>query len=208
MEGFSGFIALVLILFPLIAGAFLLLRWLIIRNSHDPHRDWHKQNRRRKWRQSGRKSGRLIRAARVMPPWLIVAAILGILSLGKSARETIIETKAASGNEGAAVISCHSPYIIDGDTLTCDGQRIRLEGIDAPEMPGHCRKGRSCTPGDPHAAKDYLESISRGFVTCRPIEKDAYGRTVARCEAGGRDLSCAMIASDHAVRRYSVIFCL
>ena len=208
MEGVSGFITLVLILFPLIAGVFLLLRWLIIRNSHDPHRDWHKQNRRRKVRQFGRTSRGVFRAARVMPPWLIVAAILGILSLGQSARETFIETKAPSGNEGGAVISCDSPYIIDGDTLTCDGQRIRLEGIDAPEMPGHCRKGRSCTPGDPYAAKDYLESISRGSVTCLPIKKDAYGRTVARCEAGGRDLSCAMIDADHAVRRYSVILCL
>lgn len=207
MEGIGGFITLVLILFPLIAGVFLFFRWLIIRNNNDPHRDWHMQNRRRKFRHFGRTRG-VFRAARVMPPWLIVAAILGILSMAKSARETIIETKATIGKEGGAVISCHSPYIIDGDTLTCDGQRIRLEGIDAPEMPGHCRVGRSCTPGDPHAAKDYLESISRGLVSCRPIKKDVYGRTVARCEAGGRDLSCAMIAADHAVRRYSVILCL
>lgn len=205
MEGFSGFIGLVLMLFPVIAGAFLLLRWLIIRNSNDPHGDWHRQNRRRKLRQFGRTSRSVFRAAKVMPPWLIVAAILGILSLGQYARETIIET---TTKDGGAVIACHSPYIIDGDTLTCDGQRIRLEGIDAPEMPGHCRAGRSCTSGDPHAAKSYLESISRGSVTCRPIKKDVYGRTVARCEAGGRDLSCAMIAADHAVRRYSVILCL
>ncbi|MCC7036354.1 MAG: thermonuclease family protein [Alphaproteobacteria bacterium] len=201
MEGVSGFITLVLILFPLIAGVFLFFRWLIIRNNDDPHRDWHRQNRRRKFRQFGRTRG-VLRAARIMPPWLIVAAILGILSLGQSARETII------GKEDGAVISCQSPHIIDGDTLTCDGQRIRLEGIDAPEMPGHCRTGRSCTPGDPYAAKDYLESISRGLVSCHPIKKDVYGRTVARCESGSRDLSCAMIAADHAVRRYSVILCL
>lgn len=207
MEGYSGFITLVLILFPLIAGVFLFCRWLIIRNNN-PHRDWHRQNRRPKYRQFGRASRGVFRAARIMPPWLIVAAILGILSLGQSAREIIIEPTATTGKEGGAVISCQSPHIIDGDTLTCDGQRIRLEGIDAPEMPGHCRTGRSCTPGDPHAAKDYLESISRGLVSCRPIKKDVYGRTVARCESGSRDLSCAMIAADHAVRRYSVILCL
>lgn len=102
---------------------------------------------------------------------------------------------------------CHSPYIIDGDTFDCAGTRIRLMGIDAPEMPDHCREGRRCTEGDPFAAKKYLQSLTAGRVNCRAVETDHYGRTIARCTAGERDLSCAMIASGHAVRRYNRISC-
>ena len=36
-------------------------------------------------------------------------------------------------------------YVIDGDTIHCGYTRVRLAGIDAPEMPGHCQPGRACT---------------------------------------------------------------
>ena len=48
---------------------------------------------------------------------------------------------------------------------------------------------------------------SGGSVTCVPIEIDRYGRTVALCKAGGKDLSCAMVAAGHAVERYGVLNC-
>jgi endonuclease YncB( thermonuclease family) len=97
---------------------------------------------------------------------------------------------------------------VDGDTLHCSGgRRIRLYGIDAPEMPGHCRDGRACTPGDPFAAQAQLRGLIRGAVTCRTVETDRHGRSVARCESAGRDLSCFMLASGHAVRRHGVIWC-
>ena len=104
-------------------------------------------------------------------------------------------------------ITCTNPYIIDGDTFDCGGVRIRLVGIDAPEMPGHCQPGRECTPGDPHAARSFLQSLIAGPVSCTRTDTDRYGRTVARCESGGRDLSCAMIFARHAVRRYAPISC-
>ena len=34
--------------------------------------------------------------------------------------------------------------VTDGDTIRCDGEPIRLLGIDTPEVPGHCREGRDC----------------------------------------------------------------
>ncbi|MCK5659360.1 MAG: thermonuclease family protein, partial [Alphaproteobacteria bacterium] len=60
---------------------------------------------------------------------------------------------------------------------------------------------------NPFASKNYLHSISRGSVTCLSIEKDHYGRTVARCKANGKDLSCAMVAAGHAIERYGVLNC-
>lgn len=104
-------------------------------------------------------------------------------------------------------ISCHHPYIIDGDTFDCGGTRVRLAGIDAPEMPGHCRQGRTCTPGNPHAAKTALSELTRTTVNCEQTDTDHYGRVIARCKASGKDLSCAMIDANHAVRRYGFILC-
>lgn len=109
--------------------------------------------------------------------------------------------------EGRDVFVCKSPFVADGDSLTCAGVRVRLQGIDAPEMPGHCRSGRRCVEGDPYAAKSYLKKITRGAVTCNRIATDHYGRTIARCESQGRDLSCAMLASGLAERRYAAIRC-
>lgn len=113
----------------------------------------------------------------------------------------------AHNHQNNNVFPCPAPYIIDGDTFDCHSKRVRLHGIDAPEMPEHCRPGRRCTKGDPYAAKNYLQSLTGKAVTCRHIETDHYGRSIARCTAAGKDLSCAMIAAGYAVRRYGHISC-
>ena len=104
-------------------------------------------------------------------------------------------------------IECTAPYIIDGDTLDCAGTRIRLAGIDAPEMRGHCKAGRKCTEGDPIAARAALVQLTRTEIKCTAIEIDRYGRTIAQCNAADVDLSCAMIAKGHAVARYRQFDC-
>jgi len=116
----------------------------------------------------------------------------------------IVDIKEAGGGTDLA---CYDPYILDGDTLECDGERVRLVGIDAPEMPGHCRPGRKCVQGDPVAAKEYLELVTAGLVECVSEGRDHYDRTLGRCSAGGVDLSCAMIKEGHAERRYGNIIC-
>ena len=110
-------------------------------------------------------------------------------------------------HDAEAALTCDSPSITDGDTLRCGGQRVRLVGIDAPEMPGSCRAGRRCVEGDPYSSAAYLTSITRTEVKCISEGTDYYDRTLARCEADGVDLSCAMIKSGHAERRYGYILC-
>ena len=105
-------------------------------------------------------------------------------------------------------IGCVSPRVLDGDTIRCGETRIRLSSIDAPEMPGHCRPGRECTPGDPYASTGNLRSLVSGqAVGCRQVDTDHYGRAVARCSVQGRDLSCAQVEAGFAVKRYGWLSC-
>ncbi|MCU0892446.1 MAG: DUF1294 domain-containing protein [Sandarakinorhabdus sp.] len=117
---------------------------------------------------------------------------------------------AAAAAAAVGSFACENPRHHDGDNVRCDGLKpaIRLEGIDAPEMPGACRPGRECTPGDPFAARDALRALTQGrSVICTQQDRDRYGRIIARCSADGIDLSCAMIAAGHAVPRYVTIDC-
>lgn len=107
-------------------------------------------------------------------------------------------------------IVCERPWVSDGDTLSCRNlsARVRLVGIDAPEMPGHCNPGRRCTPGNGAKAKRALIGLVRsGPVIIEPQGYDRYDRILARVSVNGVDLSCAMVARQAAVYRYVSIDC-
>ncbi len=104
----------------------------------------------------------------------------------------------------AALVQC---TVTDGDTLRCGAERVRLIGIDAPELPGHCRPDRDCVSGDAFASTRALERAIDG----RPVRlerhgKDAYGRTLAFAFVGPVNLSCAQLRAGQAiyVRRWDV----
>ena len=74
--------------------------------------------------------------------------------------------------------------IIDGDTIQVAGQRIRLYGIDAPEINQLCqRKGVPWLCGI-EAARTLKERIAGSAVSCTEIDRDRYGRIVAVCKVG------------------------
>jgi endonuclease YncB( thermonuclease family) len=90
--------------------------------------------------------------------------------------------------------------VLDGDTIVVGKEHIRLLGIDAPEMPGHCRKGRDCAPGDPFQSKAMLEAAITGAkLVIHRVDKDRYGRTVADVFANGTSLSCRQLAAAQAI---------
>ncbi len=110
----------------------------------------------------------------------------------------------------AIAFSCASPSHHDGDAIRCAGRSRsdRIYGIDAPEMPGACRRFRACVAGDPFAARDHLAGLTAGrSISCTQVDRDRYGRRVVRCSADGRDLSCAMIADGFAEARYGRLDC-
>lgn len=100
----------------------------------------------------------------------------------------------------AEVRACVNPRAIDGDTIRCGRNRVRLLGIDAPELSGHCQPSRHCAPGSPYVAKTSLaRGLAIGRVTIEPVAIDHYGRTIAVVRAGGRNLSCWQLAREAAI---------
>ena len=95
----------------------------------------------------------------------------------------VLATVCLAGN----MFSCQPMQVkvIDGDTFQINSERVRVVGIDAPEMKGACaaeiRKARM--------AKDRAaELISTSKVTIERKGRDKYRRTLARISVNGRDL--------------------
>lgn len=90
--------------------------------------------------------------------------------------------------------------VADGDTLTLrtrDGRKVkvRLYGIDAPEVP------HKETPGQPHGAeaRGALSARVRGReVAVEIVDEDDYGRSVGVVRDGPDDVNLAMVRAGHA----------
>lgn len=117
-------------------------------------------------------------------------------------------TEAPSRSSSGQGFVCSPLSVTDGDTIRCGSERVRLIGIDAPEMAGHCRIGRTCAPGDPFESKAALDTLTAGKnVTCERSGIDRYGRTLASCSNGTVNLSCALVARGAAIVRYGGFPC-
>ena len=96
-------------------------------------------------------------------------------------------------------LPCPSAYVVDGDSLRCGSIRLRLLGIDAPELHG-CPSWRICVPGDGKAARQSLQrALTYGPVTYRVITFDRFGRSVVIAWAGRINLSCYQLQARQAV---------
>lgn len=87
----------------------------------------------------------------------------------------------------------HDPFVIDGDTLVSDRVRIRLHGIDAPEM---------SQAGGAAARSHLISLIAGGSVRIEPLGTDKYGRMVARVHARCGDLGRLMVRNGYARAAY------
>ncbi len=113
-------------------------------------------------------------ARRISWPGLLLAACLGADAAAEPIRGTA--------------------HVLDGDTLEVGSLRIRLFGVDAPELDQVCwtADGREWPCG--LAAQARLAALVDGIETgCRPRERDSYGRLIARCSAGGHDLGETLV---------------
>ena len=98
------------------------------------------------------------------------------------------------------------PYVTDGDTVKISGERIRLEGIDAPETNQRCRdasgKGYNCGIVSTAALRN---KIGRSSIACEGTKRDRYGRFLGICYLDELDLNGWMVRNGYALayRRYS-----
>ena len=109
------------------------------------------------------------------------------------------------------------PNIVDGDTVEINEHKIRLEGIDAPEMKQQCKKEKlkissiigftfyvNYNCGD--VSKENLGAkIFGSKIKCVSSGKDRYNRYLAKCFKDRINLNRWMVRNGYAVayRRYS-----
>jgi endonuclease YncB( thermonuclease family) len=80
--------------------------------------------------------------------------------------------------------------VVDGDGLEIGGTKIRLFGIDAPEVGQYCVRADGARWRCGQYATVELDRMAGGKnVSCTSRHKDRYGRPVAVCTVDGRDLA-------------------
>ena len=99
-----------------------------------------------------------------------------------------------------------SAYVIDGDTIDISGVRIRLNGIDTPEIEQICRTNGLIWPCGVEATKLMRHLTKDKTVTCIGNTKDQYGRLIANCFVDDLNLNATMVESGMALayRYYSL----
>jgi len=109
------------------------------------------------------------------------------------------------------------PKVVDGDTLHIKTYKIRLEGIDAPEMRQKCKKPyfqiiffsfqRDYFCGQVSKNK-LVQKIGNKPVKCILLGKDRYKRYLAKCFKANTNLNRWMVRNGYAVayRKYSKLY--
>ncbi len=87
----------------------------------------------------------------------------------------------------------------DGDTLSILDRRVRLLGIDAPELSQTCRRGEEVYPCGRHARDALRELLGDGGLVCDWSDRDRYGRLLAVCRAGETEVNAALVNAGWAV---------
>lgn len=116
-----------------------------------------------------------------------------VIALAVAAAYAVLPPSLLPGIEGEALVH-------DGDTLRLGKHRMRLFGIDAPELKQNCgdENGQPWDCGQ--QATEFLKSLAeRGPIICQPLENDKYKREVAICFQSGEDLNRQLVLNGWAV---------
>ena len=113
---------------------------------------------------------------------------------------TVIVSTQISGSVAAESVKQQSITIqgavsvFDGDTLEIGPMLIRLHGVDAPEKAQNCDTAGAGTWRCGTAASNRVQALINGRnISCEALDRDPYGRIIARCSAGGRDIGATLI---------------
>jgi len=101
------------------------------------------------------------------------------------------------------------PIIHDGDTVTVNGVKVRLEGIDAPEKDQFCLDSKSQPWACGEAAVAELAKKAGGRLwTCHVSDRSSFDRLLGSCRVDGEDIQRWMVRSGLALSytRYSHVY--
>jgi endonuclease YncB( thermonuclease family) len=98
--------------------------------------------------------------------------------------------------------------VIDGDTVVVAGERIRLQGIDAPELHQMCTAYGQPWACGRTSAEWLKEQLNGREIECVGHARDRYGRLLAVCYVGGEDLNERIVREGWALdyRKYSTAY--
>ncbi|MGG5817713.1 thermonuclease family protein [Falsiroseomonas sp. HW251] len=89
--------------------------------------------------------------------------------------------------------------VTDGDSLVCGQERVRIAGLDTPELHGRCPQETALA----RQARSRMRSLVARGVTLHPQGRDRYGRLLAVVvDARGTDVARIMIAEGLARPSY------
>lgn len=91
-----------------------------------------------------------------------------------------VQSSALGRISGRRIPTSQPIHIIDGDTLRMGSERIRLRGIDTPEL---------SEPGGQAARLRLEQLLQEGPIRIVPHGQDVYGRTVADVFVNGRNVA-------------------
>lgn len=88
----------------------------------------------------------------------------------------------------------------DGDSFRMGDARVRLLGIDAPELAQNCDAANGGQWPCGRAGRDRMSQLlGSGTVSCVPEGRDQYERLLAVCTVGVRDIGATMVAEGLAI---------
>ena len=90
--------------------------------------------------------------------------------------------------------------VVDGDSLEMNGERIRLDGIDAPEFSQICHDAQNQEYECGQTAKAYLQDLTTDSdVQCNCLpDVDKYQRKICECFINATSLNRAMVTAGMA----------
>jgi endonuclease YncB( thermonuclease family) len=91
------------------------------------------------------------------------------------------------------------PRVVDGDSLELNGEKIRLIGIDAPELQQKCEKNGQSWGCGRASTSALRKMISSQKVDCKGTEFDRHQRLLATCFVNELNLNKNMIMKGWAV---------
>ena len=129
---------------------------------------------------------KIIRVVAIDPRLLIIALILSIVAVIIASNESLIK---------------RDIRIVDGDTIVLNNERIRLQGMDAPETKQYCKAKDKKTkiPCGKIATEKLKEIIGNNKVTCNIKGTDRYKRKLAYCYVGDININQEMVKRGYAV---------